>query len=87
MCPALTAKSPSHFNLGELHPDGQEGIRRNILFFHRTLQKEIMDVDCKGSCQVRFGNTFSRTLPRLNASSAQLCSGMSGLELCVKEVT
>ena len=57
----------------------------NILFFHRTLQKEIMDVDCKGLCQVRFGNTFSRTLPRLNASSAQLCRGKSGLEFCGKE--
>ena len=64
MCPALTAKSPSPLNLGELHPDGHEGIRMSILFSHRTLQKEIIDVDCNGLCQVRFGNTFSWTLKR-----------------------
>ena len=81
MCPALTAKSRSPLNLGELHPGGHEEIRRNILFSHRTLQKEIIDVDCTGLWQVAFGNTFSRRLPRLVASSAQLCSGKSGLEL------
>ena len=85
--PALTAKSPSPLNLGDLHPGGHGGIRRNILFSHRTLQEEIIDVECKGLCQVRFGNTFSRTFPRLIASSAQLCSGKSCLEFCGKEVT
>ena len=86
MCPALTAKRPSPLNPGELHPGGHGGIKRNVLFSHRTLQKEIIDVDCKGLCQVRFGNNFSRTLPGLIASSAQLCSGKSGLEFCGKEV-
>ena len=64
MCPALTAKSPSPLNLGDLSPGGHGGVRMNILFSHRTLQKEIIDVDCRGLYQVRFDSTFSRTLKR-----------------------
>ena len=61
--------------------------KKEYIVFPRTLHNEIINVECKGLCQVRFGNTFSRTFPHPFASSAQLCSGKSGLEFCGKEVT
>ena len=59
----------------------------NVLFFHRSLQKEIMDLDCKGLCQVRFTETVLFEVPPLYASSGQVCNGTSGMEFCGKEVT
>ena len=60
----------------------------NVLFFHRSLQREIMDLDCKGLCQARFTHTYFFTrLPQLYASSGQVCNGTSGMEFCGKEVT